>query len=59
VHQGIDAFAGCIVGVAGQVSVAGRGQNRVVAENLLDFEQIDAGFDQVGRIAVAPMSLGR
>lgn len=58
-HQGIDAFAGRIMGVAAQVGVAGRGQDRVVAENLLDFEQIDAGFDQVGRVAVAQAVRGR
>ena len=39
--------------MAGQVGVAGRGENRVVAEYLLDFEQVDTGFDQVGGVAVA------
>ena len=51
-HQRVDAHAGLIVGVAGQMRVAGRGEDRVVAENLLDFKQVDAGFDQVSRIAV-------
>jgi len=35
------------------VSVAGGGQNRAVAEDLLHLEQIDTGLDQVGCIAVA------
>lgn len=52
-HQSIDAGAGRFVGVAGEMRVPRRGQNRVVAEDLLDFQQIDAVFDQVCGIAVA------
>ncbi len=40
------------MGVAGEVGVSGRGKNRVVAEDFLDFAQVDAGFDQVRRIAM-------
>ena len=50
-HQGINAGIGLIVGVAGEVGVSGRGKNRVVAEDFLDFAQVDAGFDQVRREA--------
>ena len=39
--------------MAGEVGVAGGGENRVVAEDLLDFEEIDALFDQVRGVAVA------
>ena len=39
--------------MAGEVGVAGSGENRVVAEDLLDFEEIDALLDQVRGVAVA------
>jgi hypothetical protein len=39
--------------VAGQVGVAGGGENAVVAQNLLHFQQVNPGLDQVGCIAVA------
>jgi hypothetical protein len=52
-HQGFYAHAHLGVGVAGQVGVARGGQNAVVAQNLLYFQQVNAGFDQVGCIAVA------
>ena len=51
-HQSVNAGARRFVGVAGEVCVPCRGQNRVVAEDLLDFQQIDAVFDQVRGIAV-------
>ena len=51
-HQGIDAGPGRFVGVAGEVGIPRRGQDRVVAENLLDFQQINAVLDQVRGIAV-------
>jgi len=35
------------------VSVFGRGQDASVAEDFLHFKQVKAGFDQMGRIAVA------
>jgi len=37
------------------MGVAGRGENRAVTEELLHLAQIDAGLDQMGCIAVAPM----
>ena len=40
-------------GLIGQVGIAGGGENGVMAEKLLHFDQIDTGFDQVGGIAVA------
>ncbi len=40
------------VGVTGEVGVLGRGQNRMMAKDLLDFKQVDTGFDQVRRIAM-------
>lgn len=44
-----------MLGLVGQVSVAGGGENRVMAEELLHLDQIDAGFNQVGGVAVPPM----
>ena len=35
------------------MGISGRGQNAAVTEDFLYFEQIDAGFDQMGGIAVA------
>ncbi len=35
------------------MGISGSGQNTAVAEDFLDFEQIDAGFDQMGGVAVA------
>ena len=52
-HQGFDAHTHLLVGVAGQVGVAGRGENRVMTQNLLHFKQVNAGFNQVGGVAVA------
>jgi len=40
-------------GLVGQVGITGGGQNRVVTKDLLHLDQIDAGFNQVGCIAVA------
>ena len=42
-----------MLGLVGQVGIAGGGEDGVVTEDLLDFDQVDAGFDQVGCIAVA------
>lgn len=42
-----------MVRVDGQVGIFGGSQDGVMAEDFLDFEQVDAGFDQVGGIAVA------
>ena len=45
-----------MLGLVGQMGVSGGGEYRVVSEELLDLDQIDAGLDQVSCIAVAPMS---
>ena len=52
-HQGLNARTHLLIGVAGQVGVAGRGENRVMTQNLLHFKQVNAGFNQVGGVAVA------
>ena len=39
--------------MAGEVRITRRRENRMVAEDLLDFEEIDALFDQVRGVAVA------
>jgi hypothetical protein len=38
--------------MGGQVGVFGGGQDGAMAEDFLDFEQVDARLDQVGRITV-------
>jgi len=47
-----------MLSLIGEVSVAGGSENAVMAEDLLDFDQIDTGFDQVGGVAVA-QAVGR
>lgn len=42
-----------VLGLIRQVRIADGGQDRVMTENLLYLDQVDAGFDQVGGIAVA------
>ena len=42
-----------MLGLVRQVGIAGGGQDGVVAEEFLYFDQIDTGFDQVCGIAVA------
>jgi hypothetical protein len=46
-----------MLGLVRQVGVAGGGQDRVMAEDLLHLDQVDAGLDQVGCIAVAPIPM--
>jgi hypothetical protein len=46
-----------MLGLVGQMGVSGRSENGVMAEELLYLDQIYAGLDQVGCIAMAPMSL--
>ena len=53
IHQGVDALDGLMLGLVGQVGISNRGENGVMAEKLLHFDQIDPGLDQVGGIAVA------
>jgi hypothetical protein len=42
IHQGIDQYVGLKVRGIGQVGIAGSGQDAVVAEDFLNFEQVDA-----------------
>ena len=46
-----------MLGLVGQVGGADGGENRVMAEILLHFDQIDAGFDQVDGVTVATMPI--
>jgi hypothetical protein len=41
-----------VLGLIGQVGVAGGSEDRVMAEDLLYLDQVNAGFDQVSGIAV-------
>jgi hypothetical protein len=52
-HQLIDQLIGALGGMGGEVGVLGGGQNAAVAQDLLDLQQVKAGLDQVGGIAVA------
>ena len=56
-HQGIDALGGQCLGLSGQVGVAVGGENGVVAQDVLNVLQTDAGLDQVSCVAVAPMPM--
>ena len=47
-----------MLGLVGQVGIAGGGEYGVMAEKLLHLDQVDPGLDQVGRIAVPP-AVGR
>ena len=42
-----------MLGLVSQMRISGGGQNGVVAEQFLHFDQIDTGLDQVGGVAVA------
>lgn len=42
-----------MLGLVGEMRIASGGEDGVVAEEFLDFDQIDTGLDQVGCIAVA------
>lgn len=42
-----------LIGGIGQMGVTGSGQDTVVTENFLDFEQVYACFDQMGSITMA------
>lgn len=41
-----------LVHMSSQVGVFGGGQDRAVTEDFLDFKQVDARLDQMGRITV-------
>ena len=47
-----------MLGLIGQMGIAGGGENGVMAEDLLHLDQIDTGLDQVRGIAVA-QAVGR
>lgn len=40
IHQGIDHLVGILMRTVSQVGIAGRGENTVVAEDFLHFQQI-------------------
>jgi hypothetical protein len=54
-HQVIDGLLGVAAGPRGQVGVAGGGEDGVMTEELLDFQPIDTGLNQMGGIAVPIM----
>jgi hypothetical protein len=56
-HQGIDALGGQRLALGGQVGVAVGGEDGVVAQDVLNVLQADAGLDQVGCITVAPIPM--
>jgi hypothetical protein len=53
VHQRVDPVDRVMLGLIRQMRIAGGREDRVMAEILLDFEEVDAGLDQVRGIAVA------
>ncbi len=52
VDQVIDDLLGIVLCTSRQMCVFGGSQDGAVTEDFLNFEQVDAGFDQMGRIAV-------
>lgn len=52
IHQGIGHLVGVLIRAVGQMGIAGSGEDTMVAEDFLHFQQIDAGFDQMRGIAV-------
>ena len=46
-----------MLGLVGQVGIADGGEDGVMAEEFLYFDQVDASFDQVGCVAV-PQTVG-
>ena len=47
-----------MLGLIRQMGVANRRENRVMPENLLDLDEVDAGLDQVSGIGMA-QAMGR
>jgi len=45
-----------MLGLVGEMGIAGGGENGVMAEEFLDLDQIDTGLDQVSCIAMPAMS---
>jgi hypothetical protein len=54
-NQVVDQFVGIALLVGGEMGIAGGGQDGAVAEDLLNGQQIDAGFQQMGGVAVSLM----
>ncbi len=52
VDQLIDDLLGILVCTGRQMRVFSGGQDGAVTEDFLNFEQVDTGLDQMGRIAV-------
>jgi len=53
VSQGVDGLSGFVLSDRRQVGISGGGQNADMSQDLLEFDQIDTGFQQVGSITVA------
>ena len=53
VHQIIDERLCVLVGPGCEVGISGCGQDGTMAEDFLNFEQVDARLDQVGCVAMA------
>jgi hypothetical protein len=45
-----------MLGLVGQMGIAGGGEDGVMAEEFLDLDEVDAGLDQMGCITMATMS---
>ncbi len=52
IHQIVDDLLCVMICLGCEVGISGGRQNRTMAKDLLNFEQIDARFDQMGCIAV-------
>ncbi len=53
VHHFVNDLMGFLVRMGGQVRIFGRGQNGAMPQNVLDFKQVDARFNEMSGIAVA------
>jgi hypothetical protein len=52
-HHVIDGLLGVAAGASAQVGGASGGEDGVMTEDLLDFQQIDTGLNQMSGIAAA------
>lgn len=53
IHQIVDGLLCVMVRLGCEVGVSGGSQDGAMAEDLLNFEQVDACFDQMGCVAMA------
>jgi hypothetical protein len=53
IHQAVDPVERVMFGLVSQVGIADGGENRLMAEEFLNLDQIDTGLDQVRGITVA------